>query len=159
MSRSASSAADPQQCTSTLQLSSVLTSPCLTAPGAFLNPPQHTFYWIYFPTEKKPAQSRYFSKTKVLFLRGKGKFLLHLSNPHLKVPRERWFLNLYFLLLTLGGGGEPKWNVLTPEAKFAKRNNLKNTVEWEWGGGMIPWKKCQKQMLNTELKFKTQILP
>lgn len=38
------SVAYPQQRTSSLQLSSVLTSPYLTAPGAFLNPPQHTFY-------------------------------------------------------------------------------------------------------------------
>lgn len=131
---SASSAAHPQQCTSSLQLSSVPTSPCLTAPGAFLNPPQRTFYWIYFPTEKKPAQSRYFSKTKVFFLRGKGKFLLHVQSTSKSPKRKVVFKPFFSSLDSKEKKTKPKWNALTPEAKFAKRNNLKNTVEWEWRG-------------------------
>lgn len=111
--------------------SSALTSFFLTSPGAFLNPPQHTIYQIYFPTEKD-ACSFFIS----VFWKEEGSSCYICPTHVQKSHRKKNGFNLYesfsfdsHSVKRYKKEMRPKWNALIPEVKFAKTINLKITVE------------------------------
>lgn len=111
--------------------SSALTSFFLTSPGAFLNPPQHTIYQIYFPTEKDAC-----SFFRSVFWKEKGSSC-YICPTHVQESWKRKMVLTYISLSSFDSHSvkrykkemRPKWNALIPGVKFAKTINLKNTVE------------------------------
>lgn len=96
-----------------------------------------------------PSQGT-FLKQKYSFKRKRELLPTSVQSTSKSSKRSVVFMNV--LVLTLREKTRPKWNALTPEVKFAKRNNLKNTVEWEWRGENTVEK---IKMPKTDVKYRT----